>query len=288
MEEIYNAAEAWYTERKRGGSPRKEAAMNSVSKTMYIPLYGKAYVSSRGMILRDPKAEEIWAAEQFPLRGKARSRWLAYYMAMRAAAIDRWVMARTEEDPEAVVLHIGCGMDSRALRLQKTENLWYDLDFPEVIRERKRYYRETERYRMLCGDVTEGQCLAEIPGERAIVVMEGVSMYLAPERLVEALRGLQGRFQQVLLIMDCYTELAAKMSRLRNPVRDVGVSRVYGMDDPEFLREAGLSLTEELEITPRCFQEQLKPGEQWLFRNLYAGAASRQLYRLYSWKSAAE
>ena len=46
--------------------------MNNVNKTLYIPLHGKAYVSRKGIILRDPKAEEIWAAEGFPLRGKAR------------------------------------------------------------------------------------------------------------------------------------------------------------------------------------------------------------------------
>ena len=30
--------------------------MNSVNKTLYIPLYGKAYVSRKGMILRDGNA----------------------------------------------------------------------------------------------------------------------------------------------------------------------------------------------------------------------------------------
>ena len=39
--------------------------MNSVNKTLYIPLYGKAYVSRRGIILSDPKAEEIWNANAF-------------------------------------------------------------------------------------------------------------------------------------------------------------------------------------------------------------------------------
>ena len=34
--------------------------MNNVNKTLYIPLYGKAYVSRRGIILHDPKAEQIW------------------------------------------------------------------------------------------------------------------------------------------------------------------------------------------------------------------------------------
>ena len=62
--------------------------MNSVNKTMYIPLYGKAYVSKKGIILRDKKAEEIWNKEGFPLKGKSKSKWLAYFMGMRAAVYD--------------------------------------------------------------------------------------------------------------------------------------------------------------------------------------------------------
>ena len=34
--------------------------MTEVNKTLYIPLYGKAFVSRKGIILRDAKAEEIW------------------------------------------------------------------------------------------------------------------------------------------------------------------------------------------------------------------------------------
>lgn len=33
--------------------------MNSINKTLYIPLYGKAAVSKKGIILHDPKAELI-------------------------------------------------------------------------------------------------------------------------------------------------------------------------------------------------------------------------------------
>ena len=45
--------------------------MNNVSKTLYIPLYGKAYVSRKGLFLNDRKAEEIWEKKGFPLKGKA-------------------------------------------------------------------------------------------------------------------------------------------------------------------------------------------------------------------------
>ena len=45
--------------------------MNNVNKTLYIPLYGKAYVSKKGIILNDKKAEEIWSAEGFDLKRKS-------------------------------------------------------------------------------------------------------------------------------------------------------------------------------------------------------------------------
>ena len=107
--------------------------MNNVNKTLYIPLYGKAYVSKKGLFLEDKKAQEIWEAEAFSLKGKSKSKWLAYYMSMRAAAFDRWVQKKMEEQPDAAVLHLGCGMDSRAVRVDHGDHLWFDVDFPGVI-----------------------------------------------------------------------------------------------------------------------------------------------------------
>ena len=59
--------------------------MNGINKTLYIPLYGKASVSKKGIILQDKKAEMIWKKEGFDLKGKAKSKWLTYYMGMRSA-----------------------------------------------------------------------------------------------------------------------------------------------------------------------------------------------------------
>ena len=86
--------------------------MNGVNKTLYIPLYGKASVSKKGIILKDKKAEMIWEKEGFPLKGKAKSKWLTYYMGMRSAVFDSWVKEKLEKYPSASVLYIVCGMDS--------------------------------------------------------------------------------------------------------------------------------------------------------------------------------
>ena len=258
--------------------------MDSVNKTLYIPLYGKAFVSKKGLFLEDKKAEQIWEAEGFPLKGKSASKWLAYYMGIRSAVYDRWVRQQLSQDPEAAVLHIGCGMDSRVLRVGANCK-WYDIDFPEVIAERKRYYEESHRYKMLPGDAREDSWLARIPETgKAIVVMEGISMYLKPAETQALLASLADHFESVSLLMDCYTEMAAKITRYKNPINDVGVTEVYGIDDPLVFQQDGFVFVNEHNMTPEAYIQELAGMEKAVFRKLYAGHFAKKLYRMFEYR----
>lgn len=277
--------------------------MNSVNKTLYIPLYGKAYVSKKGIILLDRKAEEIWAAEGFSLKGKSKSKWLAYYMGMRAAVFDKWLLEQLKEEKDAVVIHIGCGMDSRVVRVGTKRcldikssndignhisvgNTWYDVDFPEVIAERKRYYSENSEYHMIASDVRAKDWLEKIPAKsNAVVVMEGVSMYMQPEELQQVFVNLAAYFAQVTILMDYYTTFAAKASKYKNPINDVGVTKVYGLDEPRLLEtEQGVAFVKEHEMTPEVYVNELKGMERIIFKKIFAGEISRRMYRLYEYK----
>ena len=260
--------------------------MDGVNKTLYIPLYGKAYVSRKGIILRDAKAEELWEAEGFPLKGKSASKWLAYYMGMRSAVFDRWTKEKIRENTQATVLHIGCGLDNRVGRVAAEGICWYDVDFPEVISQRKLHYRETEHYRMLAGDARDAAWLKDVPGDSAIVVLEGISMYLKPEELQALFAALRNRFSTVTVLMDCYTEFAARASKYKNPINDVGVTEVYGLDDPIALEKSGLQFVSEWNMTPDDLIDQLKGMEKTIFRKLYAGNMAKKLYRMYEFMGA--
>ena len=257
--------------------------MNNVNKTLYIPLYGKAYVSRKGILLQDPRAQEIWAAEGFALKGKSKSKWLAYYMGMRAAVFDRWLNAQMDADPSAVILHIGCGMDSRCVRVGTRGHLWFDVDFPEVISERKRYYYESAEYKMCSADIRSADWLSRIPTGNAIVIMEGVSMYLTPKELGRAMAQIASHFASVRILMDCYTQFAAKASKVKNPINDVGVTQVYGMDDPKILEQSGCSFVKEYEMTPADLVDELQGMEKRIFSSIYAGGIAKKMYRLYEY-----
>jgi O-methyltransferase involved in polyketide biosynthesis len=257
--------------------------MNEVNKTLFIPLYGKAKVSQKQIILHDPAAERIWAAEGFPIRGKSRSKWLCYNMAMRARVFDDWTEAMLAQNKDAAVLHIGCGLDSRCQRVKAAYRNWVDCDFPDVIALRKKYYAESERYHMLPLDASDPQTVAVLPeAPAAIAVLEGLSMYLTNGQLLGFFNALQAKYPQLHVLMDIYTEFGAKASKYKNPINDVGVTRVYGINDMEaLLKGTSIRVKVEHSFTPEALIGELKPMERAFFRLLFTGKMYRSIYRLY-------
>ena len=263
---------------------REVLSMNNVNKTLYIPLYGKSYVSKKGIILHDKKAEEIWEKEGFELKGKSKSKWLAYYMGIRSKVFDMWLAQKMNEIENAIVVHIGCGMDSRVERVGTKGHLWFDVDFPEVIEERKRYFKESEEYHMIASDARKQEWMKELPKNKpAIIIMEGISMYLSLEELNSLLTALANHFSKIHLLMDCYTTFAAKASKYKNPINDVGVTQVHGLDEPKLLENSGLKFVKEYEMTPQNLIDELKGIEKSVFEKLYAGSISKKMYRMYEY-----
>lgn len=258
--------------------------MNNINKTLYIPLYGKAYVNKKGIILKDQKAEEIWEKEKFILKRKSRSKYLAYYMAMRSYVFDQWLLSHIKED--SIILHIGCGMDARVERIPCI-NQWYDIDLKEVIRERRKYFQDNDYYHMMIGDIQDCRWLNNIPKGNVIVLMEGMSMYVTMSTLKEFFCKVIEYFDNVHILVDCYSGFAANASKYKNPIQDVGVKQVYGIDNPKDLEISDLKFIKEHNITPLEKIRELKGIEKMIFKYLYAGHVSHRMYRLYEYKTNA-
>lgn len=260
--------------------------MDGINRTLYIPLYGRAKVSKMGIILNDKSAEEIWEKNPVPLGKQSKSRWLTYFMAMRARQFDDWAKMQLADHPDAIVLHIGCGLDSRVKRVNGHNHPWYDIDFPDVIAERRRFFAGSGEYRMLPGDVSSLEWLSGIDYcGTAVIIMEGVSMYLAPDTLKGLFAALTQHFSGVHLLMDVYTQFGAQMSKLKNPIKEAGVTQTYGGDVPEILPDAcELKYIREHSMTPPNLINELQEPDRFVFRKLYAGSFARKIYRLYEYQ----
>ena len=257
--------------------------MNGVNKTLYIPLYGKSKVSKQGIILKDTMAEKIWESESFKIKGKSKSKWLSYNMAMRARIFDDWVKSKLQQDKDVLILHIGCGLDSRCLRIDEPYTNWIDGDFPDVIETRKKYYKESGNYHMICFDACKSEQVKALPdSNRAVVILEGISMYLKNEQLNAFFKALSEKYISLHILMDVYTVWGAKASKYKNPINDVGVTTVWGIDDPQtVLADTEIKCREELSLTPDYLVRELKPSEQLFFKTVFSKGVYRKIYRLY-------
>ena len=256
--------------------------MNEVNKTLYIPLYGKSKVSRQGIILNDPSAERIWKEEAFPIRGKSRSKWLAYNMAMRARVFDDWTDSMLQRSSDALVLHIGCGLDSRYMRVKTPCSEWVDCDLPDVIEIRRKYFQENETYHMMPLDAARPEQIGSLPDhDTAIVVLEGLSMYLTNSQVRGLLQALDKKYHELHVLMDVYTGFGVKASKYKNPVNDVGVTKLYGIDDIGSITD-GLRIrsVKEHSFTPAALVRELTPIDRLFFSLLFTGKLYRKIYCL--------
>jgi O-methyltransferase involved in polyketide biosynthesis len=192
----------------------------SVEWTNLVTLYLRAYESrSRRPILGDHIAAEAVDRIDYDFKRIHRTSLPAsnqYLVALRAKQLDDWCAAFLARHPDAVVLHLGCGLDGRGFRLAPPPSvLWFDLDQPAVIELRRRLYDDTDSYRMIGSSVTDPQWLDHIPtGRPTLVVAEGLLMYLQESEVRQLLERLTDRFDSGELLFDTLSALAPRLSKV--------------------------------------------------------------------------
>jgi len=141
--------------------------IGDVASTSFITLCCHALESlSDNPILSDPKSVEIMTelnktlsrSENTPGRtlvSGSLDRRLVIHIAIRAKKYDDYVRDFMERYPEGVIVNIGCGLDSRFLRVDNGKVIFYDLDLPEIIGIRGCFFEETERYHLIASSVLD-------------------------------------------------------------------------------------------------------------------------------------
>jgi O-methyltransferase involved in polyketide biosynthesis len=114
----------------------------SVSITLFIPLCPKAFETKRKHpIIIDNKAVEIIDSLDFDTKPYLQKR--AYHSAIvRTYLIDNGVKKFIKENPTGTIINLGCGLDTRITRVDNGQLKWIDLDLPEVIDLRRRFFPE--------------------------------------------------------------------------------------------------------------------------------------------------
>ena len=153
-----------------------EVQWGSVEWTNLVTLYLRACESR----LEQPVLGDRFAAEAVDRIDYDfnRMRWGAapwgnqFLVALRAKQFDDWTTDFLRRHPDSVVLHLGCGLDSRVFRVNPPATVrWFDLDQPGVIALRRKLYDERDGYRMIGSSATDPAWLDAVPtGGTALMV----------------------------------------------------------------------------------------------------------------------
>jgi len=204
-------------------SEAKSQTLSGVAETLLIPLYIRAKESQRpDALIKDSKAVELVTqmsldfsrVRQIPLSEANK-----LVIILRNREFDCYTRNFMERHPEAAVVHIGCGLDSRFERVDNGQVEWYDLDFPDVIDLRRELIGDEEgRYHLLGCSVLDDDWLEAVRAHRQrpfLFVAEGVSMHLKEAQNKSLVRMLHSHFPGAELVFDAYSPVHMWVSNLQ-------------------------------------------------------------------------
>jgi len=215
----------------------------------------------------------------FPrIHRRARPATNQFMVALRGTQFDSWIADYVDTHPDAVVLHLGCGLHSRAFRIAPGGVRWFDVDLPQVIALRRQLYPESDTYRMIGSSVTEPEWIDELPcGGPVVIVAEGLLMFLTPADVTELLHRLVDRFDTGELFADLLSKWGPRLSR----VSSSGIIKWGDRDGGVITRwEPRLRLIEATAVTAGFAKIPLAP-QRLLYRTLNAIPVQRNFDRLY-------
>ena len=112
----------------------EKVKIHGVPETMMQTLFARAaHSQKKEHKFYDAKAIEIVKQLDYDFSKAEKDAAMSSGVIARTILLDQMVGAFLEEHPDATVVNIACGLDTRVYRLDNGQVRWYNLDLPEVI-----------------------------------------------------------------------------------------------------------------------------------------------------------
>jgi O-methyltransferase involved in polyketide biosynthesis len=227
-----------------------KANLGAVQRTLFFPLLARAQETVRKHpLLRDLKAVELVHAIGFDA-ATYRQGFMGFAVVIRTVILDWWVRQFLAAHPDGTVAELGTGLNTRFDRTDNGSVHWIDLDLPDTIELRRRFFPDTGRRRMLAASLLDEDWLAEVerlPGPYCFV-SDGVLVYLREDDVTGALARIAARFPAALLAFDTYPRAALSSEHRMAAKRGIAPWQ-WACDDPRALERLGLSLVESVTVS---------------------------------------
>jgi O-methyltransferase involved in polyketide biosynthesis len=237
-------------------------AFMPAQESLFLTLGGRALDSRLPRpFLGDAMADEIITAvgynlAKFPalntkiLDPKSR----VFDIAVRAKRIDELVQGFVVRHPDAVVLDLGAGLDSRMFRVDPPQTVdWYDIDFPEVIALRPQLLAQPANVHNIGTDLADPNWLDNVAtGRPTVIVADGLVAFLTRDDFISLLNRLISHLPSGELALNLYTTSAIWALKHTPGMAAIAGGVINpGFNDPRQPESwvGGLRLVEEIFLT---------------------------------------
>lgn len=204
---------------------------DEISDTLFIPLYAR-YLEAHmpAPLLLDPTAVRLVESlvhDYSVLKLKTHDQ---VTIIMRECEFDRLGRLFLSLHPQAAVVHIGCGLDTRFERVDNGSLAWYDLDLPEVIDLRRKLLPAHPRAHLLAGSVFEPDwmsALAGFAGKDCLFLAEGVFPYFTESQVKGLFIRLAQKFPGSQLVCDAMSPFMVASLNLELQVASRVAARLH-------------------------------------------------------------
>jgi O-methyltransferase involved in polyketide biosynthesis len=243
------------------------APLGAVQQTLFIPLAARARAAQRRQpVLRDPKAVEIAGSVDIDAkygRGAGGS-----VTVLRTVLMDAWVRDFLASNPAGTVVEIGTGLNSRFERVDNGQVHWIDLDLPDSIELRRKFFADTDRRQMVAESVTGEEWLpivAQSPGPYFFAA-DGVLVYLTEEQVSTLLTRIKNHFPNARIALDTFPQRTLDQQQKLAARRGIPARFAWACDDPRSLERLGLRVVESTGLArlPRPVRRQLPARYRYL------------------------
>ncbi|MCC7553248.1 MAG: class I SAM-dependent methyltransferase [Methanobacteriaceae archaeon] len=206
--------------------------LDNIAETMLIALYCRARESekSNGMI-NDEKAIEMVSKIDYNFSNFENSKMSQLGVACRTKILDEQTKKFIKENPDGVCVSIGCGLDTRFSRVNNGKIKWYDLDLPEVINIREKFFENSDQQKMISESIFDSKWVNEInhKGKNVLFIFEGILMYFDEKEVKEIIKIIEENFENALILMELSSKFMIRFGSRHELVKKTNATFKWGV-----------------------------------------------------------
>jgi O-methyltransferase involved in polyketide biosynthesis len=211
--------------------------LSGVSESLLLPLYIRGLETHRSeAILRDELAVALIRKLKIDASSFSQaqvSEEVQVSILLRNRQFDQITRDYLTRYANAVVVHLGCGLDARFKRVDNDQVEWYDLDLPEVINLRRQLIDdETKRYHPLAYSALDTTWMDVVGVHQSLPFLflaEGLFMFFEGPQVRNLVLALQQRFPNSELVFDAFSPFYVWGNNRRVARTHIGTEAHWGL-----------------------------------------------------------